>query len=108
MTDTGTSGAMAQARRDSEANFSDQPVGSACQSCPAPHQDEIKTSLGAELSGVRVNDGVKAQKSSDSLGADGFTKGSSTTFGSNTADPQTLPHETAHTVPQDADTFKPE
>ncbi len=108
MTDTGTRGAMAQARRDSDANFSDQPVGSACQACPAPQPSAIKTSPGAELSGVEAHDGEKTKAAAASVGARGAVSGDSVAFEPGTADQQTTPHEAAHTVQQSTDPPKPD
>lgn len=73
---------------------------------PAPLRSKLETSLGADLSGVRVHAGAQAAGAAEELDARAFTVGQSIHFGAGEYDPgskdgqELIAHEVAHTVQQ--------
>jgi len=85
----------------------DSPVTSGIvTSLPGELRDRFETSLGADLSGVRLHDGPESHAAAASIGARAFTVGNDIHFGSGELDTSSeggqhlLAHEVAHTVQQ--------
>lgn len=80
--------------------------GSGGQPLPATLQHQFESSLGADLSGVRVHTGEASATAARSLGARAYTLGSDIHFNAGQYDPTSeagqhlLAHEVAHTVQQ--------
>lgn len=77
-------------------------------SSPLPHllQRKFESSLGVDLSGVRVHTGTASEYAADAVGAKAYTMGQDIHFGAGNYDPASasgqhlLAHEVAHTVQQ--------
>lgn len=75
-------------------------------SLPANLQRKFESSLGADLSGVRVHTGESSAAANDAVGAKAYTVGNDIHFGAGQYDPSSsagehlLAHEVAHTVQQ--------
>jgi hypothetical protein len=73
---------------------------------PAPLRGNLESSLGADLSGVRVHTDDQAAEAAEGLNARAFTVGQSIGFGAGEFDPESkdgqelIAHEVAHTVQQ--------
>lgn len=81
-------------------------AGSSGSSLPTSIQRKFESSLGADLSSVRVHTGSDSQSAADAVGAKAYTVGNDIHFGSGHYDPGSsagehlLAHEVAHTVQQ--------
>lgn len=73
---------------------------------PAPLRGDLESSLGADLSGVRVHTDDQAAEAAEGMNARAFTVGQSIGFGAGEFDPESkdgqelIAHEVAHTVQQ--------
>jgi hypothetical protein len=106
------SGLLQRKARDANgvAADADQAVASAASSSgfalPAPLMRKFETSLGADLSGVRVHTGAESAAAASAVGAKAYTMGQDIHFGAGHYDPSSaagqhlLAHEVAHTVQQ--------
>src|ERR1700733_1729402 len=80
------------------------------QSLPGEIQRKLETSLGADLSSVRVHTGGESQSAAHAVGAKAYTMGQDIHFGAGPYDPTSssgehlLAHEVAHTVQQQGGT----
>ncbi|MEO8705812.1 MAG: DUF4157 domain-containing protein [Kofleriaceae bacterium] len=80
--------------------------GSSGSSLPVPLQRKFESSLGADLSSVRVHTDAPSQDAASAVGAKAYTVGQDIHFGQGHYDPastsgqQLLAHEVAHTVQQ--------
>jgi len=82
--------------------------GSASHALPSQLQQKFSTSLGADLSGVRVHTGGASNSAAHAVGAKAYTVGNDIHFSQGNYQPETaegqhlLAHEVAHTVQQGA------
>ncbi|HEY0254098.1 MAG TPA: DUF4157 domain-containing protein [Kofleriaceae bacterium] len=80
--------------------------GSSGMSLPGTVMRKFESSLGADLSSVRVHTGAESQAAASSVGAKAYTVGQDIHFGAGQYDPSShggehlLAHEVAHTVQQ--------
>src|ERR1700733_3368902 len=80
------------------------------QSLPGEIQRKFETSLGTDLSSVRVHTGGESQSAAHAVGAKAYTMGQDIHFGAGQYDPSSsagehlLAHEVAHTVQQQGGT----
>lgn len=80
--------------------------GSSGMSLPMTLMRKFESSLGADLSGVRVHTGAESQAAAEAVGARAYTIGNDVHFGAGQFDPSSsggehlLAHEVAHTVQQ--------
>src|SRR6185312_164667 len=108
-----TSGLIARkaARDDNGVEAgADQAIATAASSSgmalPSPIMRKFESSLGADLSGVRVHTGAESQSAASAVGAKAYTMGQDIHFGAGQYDPSSsggehlLAHEVAHTVQQ--------
>lgn len=106
------SGLVQRKARDANgvAEGADSAVAAASSSSgsplPANLQRKFESSLGADLSGVRVHIGGSSSAANDAVGAKAYTMGNDVHFGAGQYDPSSkggehlLAHEVAHTVQQ--------
>lgn len=106
------SGLLSRKARDANgvAEGADAAVASASSSSGSPLPDTLmrkfESSLGANLSGVRVHTGSESAAANDAVGARAYTMGNDIHFGAGQYDPSSssgqhlLAHEVAHTVQQ--------
>ena len=106
------SGLVQRKARDANgvADGADSAVAAASSSSgsslPATLQRKFESSLGADLSGVRVHTGDSSAAANDAVGAKAYTTGNDIHFGAGHYDPSSkagehlLAHEVAHTVQQ--------
>jgi hypothetical protein len=106
------SGLLARKARDANgvADGAEHAVATASSSSGQPLPEmlmrKFESSLGADLSGVRVHTGSESAAANDAVGARAYTLGSDIHFGANQYDPSSgagehlLAHEVAHTVQQ--------
>ncbi len=104
-----------KAERDSNgvADGADQAVATALSSSgmslPSPIMRKFESSLGTDLSSVRVHTGAESQSAASAVGAKAYTMGQDIHFGAGHYDPSSgagehlLAHEVAHTVQQRGD-----
>lgn len=84
----------------------DAAASSTGSALPAPIQRKFESSLGADLSSVRVHTGSESQNAAAAVGAQAYTVGQDIHFGAGKFDPTSnggqhlLAHEVAHTVQQ--------
>jgi len=83
-----------------------QAAGSSGASLPASLRERFESSLGADLSSVRVHTGAESATAATAVGARAYTTGQDIHFGAGEYDPSSafgvhlLAHEVAHTVQQ--------
>jgi hypothetical protein len=106
------SGLVQRKARDANgvADGAEHAVAEASSSSSAPLPDTLmrkfESSLGADLSGVRVHTGDASARAADAVGAKAYTVGNNIHFGAGHYDPAStggqhlLAHEVAHTVQQ--------
>ncbi len=109
---------LIQRKAERDANGVAEGAGSAIatassssgQSLPGDIQRKFETSLGADLSSVRVHTGGESQSAAHAVGAKAYTMGQDIHFGAGHYDPSSsagehlLAHEVAHTVQQQGGT----
>jgi hypothetical protein len=86
--------------------FIDRAAGSSGSPLPSALRERLESSLGADLSSVRIHDGRDSADAAKAVGAKAYTVGQDIHFGAGHYDPATeagqflLAHEVAHTVQQ--------
>ncbi|MBL9020395.1 MAG: DUF4157 domain-containing protein [Myxococcales bacterium] len=106
------SGLLSRKARDANgvAEGAESAVAAASSSSGSPLPDTLmrkfESSLGADLSGVRVHTGAESAAANDAVGARAYTVGNDIHFGAGQYDPESqggqhlIAHEVAHTVQQ--------
>jgi len=106
------SGLVLRKARDASgvADGAEHTVAAASSSSGSPLPDvlmrKFESSLGADLSGVRIHTGGVSEQAADAVGAKAYTMGNDIHFGAGHFDPSSssgqhlLAHEVAHTVQQ--------
>jgi len=106
------SGLVQRKARDANgvADGADHAVSAASSSSGSPLPDvlmrKFESSLGADLSDVRIHTGAASERAADAVGAKAYTMGNDIHFGAGHYDPSSsggqhlLAHEIAHTVQQ--------
>ena len=67
-----------------------------------PHQSQVESGIGADLSGVRAHTGPEAQAACQSMGAEAYTFGNDIAFSTASPTPELVAHEATHAVHQGA------
>ena len=84
----------------------DRAAGSSGSSLPDDLRERFESSLGADLSGVRVHTGAESQSAASAVGAKAYAVGNDIHFGAGQYNPSSsegmflIAHEVAHTVQQ--------
>jgi hypothetical protein len=91
---------------DGAAEHVDRAAGSSGSPLPGDLRDRFESSLGADLSGVRLHTGAESATAASAVGAKAYTTGQDIHFGAGHYDPTSqsgqflIAHEVAHTVQQ--------
>jgi hypothetical protein len=92
--------------RGDAADFVDRAAATSGSELPSELRSQFESSLGTDLSSVRVHTGTESQEAANAVGAKAYTVGQDIHFGANQYDPSSgagqhlIAHEVAHTAQQ--------